>query len=163
MVQFRVLVIISPLSTVSPKRKYTLLSSRVLKTEEDQVKSRRWVWRTPYFLCSPPRFWVHDFAASVYFLSVETVATLPCQNSGYINIPPVPWCIASCTAYFDTQLRWIMPWADINRNCNIFFCQVKSTEKLTNIKNPEYFGKMNHMIIVLIFFFANGWKQNCKN
>ena len=33
-----------------------------------------WVWRTPYFSSSPPRFWVFGFAASVYFLLVETVA-----------------------------------------------------------------------------------------
>ena len=32
-----------------------------------------WVWCTPYFSSSPPRFWVLGFATSVYFLSVETV------------------------------------------------------------------------------------------
>ncbi len=32
-----------------------------------------WMCRTPYFFSSPPRFWVLGFAASVYFLSVETV------------------------------------------------------------------------------------------
>ena len=37
-----------------------------------------------------------------------------------INIPPVPWCIARCTLYFDTQLHGILSWADINRNGNIF-------------------------------------------
>ncbi len=74
--------------TVSPKRKYTLLSSQVLKTEGGQIKSRGcakptielaqtgpslilklskqglvqfgplqwWVWHTPYFSSSPPRF-----------------------------------------------------------------------------------------------------------
>ena len=30
-------------------------------------------------------------------------------------------CIARCTPYFDTKLHRILPWADINRNCNIFF------------------------------------------
>ncbi len=38
-----------------------------------------------------------------------------------INIPPAPWCITRCALYFDTQLDWILPWADINRNGNIFF------------------------------------------
>ncbi len=33
-----------------------------------------WMCRTPYFSSSPPRFWVLGFAASVYFLSVETVS-----------------------------------------------------------------------------------------
>ena len=113
--------------TVSPKRKYTLLPSRVLKTEGWQMKSRGcpkrtielvqngpslilkfkemaayqqkpwgdpllikrsqnckipidfhatqwWMWRTPYFSSSPPRFWVLGFATSVYFLLVETVS-----------------------------------------------------------------------------------------
>ncbi len=32
-----------------------------------------WVWHILYFSSSPPRFWVLGFAASVYFLSVETV------------------------------------------------------------------------------------------
>ena len=27
-----------------------------------------------------------------------------------------------CTFYFDTQLHGILPWADIDRNGNIFFC-----------------------------------------
>ncbi len=35
-----------------------------------------WVWYTPYFSSSPPRFWVLGFAASVYFLLVETVVDL---------------------------------------------------------------------------------------
>ncbi len=35
-----------------------------------------------------------------------------------------PWCVARCTPYFDTQLHGILPWADINRNCNIFFVGV---------------------------------------
>ncbi len=35
-----------PTNTVSPKRKYTLLSSRVLKTEGGQIKSRRCVKAT---------------------------------------------------------------------------------------------------------------------
>ena len=26
-----------------------------------------------------------------------------------------------CTQYFDTKLHGILPWADINRNCNTFF------------------------------------------
>ncbi len=34
-----------------------------------------WVWHTPYFSFSPPRFWVLGFTASVYFLLVETVYT----------------------------------------------------------------------------------------
>ncbi len=38
-----------------------------------------------------------------------------------INIPPALWCIARCTQYFDTKLHGILPWADINRNGNIFF------------------------------------------
>ncbi len=54
-----------------PKRKYTLLSSWVLKIEEGQMKGR-WC-RTPYFSSSPPRFWELGFSASVYFLSVDTV------------------------------------------------------------------------------------------
>ncbi len=38
-----------------------------------------------------------------------------------INIPPVTQCITRYTLYFDTQLHGILPWADINRNGNIFF------------------------------------------
>ncbi len=29
-------------------------------------------------------------------------------------------CTARCTQYFDTKLHGILPWADINRNCNTF-------------------------------------------
>ncbi len=58
-------------ATVSPKRKYTLLLSRVHKTEGGA--DEWWVWRTPYFSFSPLRFWVLGFAPSVYFLLVETV------------------------------------------------------------------------------------------
>ena len=48
--------------TVSPKRKYTLLSSRVLKTEGGQMKRRGcakpnlWILGTPYLSSGPPRF-----------------------------------------------------------------------------------------------------------
>ena len=38
-----------------------------------------------------------------------------------INIPAAPWCTTRCTQYFDTELLGILPWADINGNCNIFF------------------------------------------
>ncbi len=58
-------ILCNPPYTVSPKRKYTLLSCQVLKTEGGQMES-------------PSGFGVYDFAASVYFLSVLTV------SSGYI-------------------------------------------------------------------------------
>ncbi len=35
-------------------------------------------------------------------------------------IPPALWWTAMCTRYFDTKLHGILPWADINRNCNTF-------------------------------------------
>ncbi len=38
-----------------------------------------------------------------------------------INIPPAPLCTTRYTRYFDTKLHGILPWADINRNCNTFF------------------------------------------
>ena len=37
-----------------------------------------------------------------------------------LHIPPASWCVARCTLYFDTHLHGILPWADINRNGNIF-------------------------------------------
>ncbi len=46
-----------------------------------------------------------------------------------INIPPAPWCIARCTLYFDTELHGILPWADINRNGNIFLIHMGSGDR----------------------------------
>ncbi len=73
--------------TVSSKRKYTLLSSRLLKTDRGQMKSRGCTKLTielvqlnggcdtpPPFPLVPLVFWVLGFAESVYFLLVETVA-----------------------------------------------------------------------------------------
>ena len=37
-----------------------------------------------------------------------------------INIPDTPWCVACCYVKFYSQSHWILRWADINRNCNIF-------------------------------------------
>ncbi len=34
--------------------------------------TQEWVWCTPYFSSSAPQFWVIGFAASVYFLALET-------------------------------------------------------------------------------------------
>ncbi len=112
-------------ATVSPKRKYTLLLSQVLKTEGSkfihQLHRSQWeslefaifpvrgclrlfvlvslslgiskwglvhfwptqvgVWCTPYFSSSHPGLWVRGFAASVYFLLVETVSPLCTRQS----------------------------------------------------------------------------------
>ncbi len=44
------------------------------RAEYSKLRRARWkVWPIPYFSCSLPWFWVLAFAASVYFLSVETV------------------------------------------------------------------------------------------
>ncbi len=36
------------------------------------------------------------------------------------------------TRYFDTKLHWMLPWADINRNCNTFLspCPINHKENL---------------------------------
>ncbi len=63
-------------NTVSTKRKYTLLSSRVLRTEGVQIESRTNSFRGvahPYFSSSSPGLWVLGFATSVYFILMETV------------------------------------------------------------------------------------------
>ena len=70
-------------NTVSPKRKYTLLSSQVLKTEGGQTECRGCA--TPYFASSHPGHGVFGFAASVYCLLVETVwgkfsTSILCRN-----------------------------------------------------------------------------------
>ena len=49
------------------------------------VQTQWQVWSTPYFSSSPPRFWVLDFAASVYFLLVETVQRIIKINSKSIQ------------------------------------------------------------------------------
>ncbi len=54
--------------------------------------------------------------------------------SSNFNILPAPWCIARCTPYFDTQLHGILPWADINRNYNIFFVSQSAYKMKNEIK-----------------------------
>ncbi len=49
-------------------------SRRCAKPTIEFGPTQGWVWGTPYFSSSPPQFGVLGFAASVYFLLVETVA-----------------------------------------------------------------------------------------
>ncbi len=62
--------------------------------------TKGWVWRTPYFSSSPPLFWVLGFAASVYFLSMETVCSIGMKTSF------LPY--------------WIQTQPGLLRNCNTF-------------------------------------------
>ncbi len=45
----------------------------------------------------------------------------------HLVIQPSPWCTATCIRYFDTKLHGILPWADINRNCNTFLVKEYQT------------------------------------
>ena len=74
-----------------------------------------------------------------------------------INIPDTPWCVEWCYLYFDTQSRWILPWADINRNCNIFllFWALSNKQLLvTSGLTPAFtdFGRLPPAYIVYGFY-----------
>ncbi len=61
-----------------------------------------------------------QFHALVYNSSLPSNVTL----RGPSDIDPIPdtsWCVTWYYLSFDRQLHGILPWADINRNCNIFF------------------------------------------
>ncbi len=64
----------------------------------------------------------------------------------YLPIRHAPWCAARYTRYFDTKLHWILPWADINRNCNTFL-QVKS--------GPCQVGELPVSCFLLFFFTSH--------
>ncbi len=68
------------------------------------------VCRTPYFSSSSPWFWVLGFAASVYFLSVETVFCISfnCGNLAFISaIMPLRLNCKVChLGYFAIMAFW---------------------------------------------------------